>query len=126
MYQIDLSSGKPIYSQIIEQTESFILSGVLNKGEKLCSVRSLSISISVNPNTVARAYNELCLKGIIVSMAGKGFFVSENAKEIIMKNSYELFDSLRQTVKKMKKTGIKKEEILKEVEKIYLRGEEND
>ena len=74
MYQIDFSSGKPIYVQIVEQTERFILSEAYTVGEKLPSVRELSVKLSVNPNTVARAYNELCLKGIIVSLAGKGFF----------------------------------------------------
>ena len=123
MYQIDFSSGKPIYVQIVEQTERFILSEAYTVGEKLPSVRELSVKLSVNPNTVARAYNELCLKGIIVSLAGKGFFVSENAKEAITKNSAELMTELNNLVEKLQNFGIKKEEGFKEIERIYLRGE---
>lgn len=119
MYQIDLTSRKPIYEQIIGQTQSLILNGALQIGDKLPSVRSLSVKLSVNPNTIARAYNELCLKNIIISSAGKGFFVSNEAKDSIIKGSYEQLKTLDRVLNELRNMQIDKETVLKRVDKIY-------
>ena len=59
MYQIDVMSRTPVYEQIIRQTEDFILKGIVNAGDKMPSVRSLSVELSVNPNTIQKAISEL-------------------------------------------------------------------
>ena len=59
MFQIDIMSRIPVYEQIIRQTEKFILIGVLNAGDKLPSVRQLSAELSINPNTIQKAFTEL-------------------------------------------------------------------
>lgn len=119
VYQVDLTSKKPIYEQIVDQTQNFILSGVLKVGDKLPSVRSLSVKLSVNPNTIARAYNELSLKNIIISSAGKGFFVSNEAQDNILKSSYKQLNSLDRILLELRNLKIDKDTVIKRVEKIY-------
>lgn len=83
MFQIDPLSRKPVYEQLIDQLERLILSGVLHAGDQLPSVRSLSIELSVNPNTIQKAYSELDTRGIIYSIPGIGCFVSEGAAALL-------------------------------------------
>lgn len=83
------------------------------------SVRSLSVKLSVNPNTIARAYNELSLKNIIISSAGKGFFVSNEAQDNILKSSYKQLNSLDRILLELRNLKIDKDTVIKRVEKIY-------
>ena len=61
MYHVDAMSRVPVYEQIVEQTEKFILAGILKPGDKIPSVRNLSIELSVNPNTIQKCKN-ICTK----------------------------------------------------------------
>jgi GntR family transcriptional regulator len=74
-YRINPQSGVPIYRQVKRQIERAIASTLLAPGDKLPTVKELSISLSVNPNTVARAYRELSLDGVIETLVGRGSFV---------------------------------------------------
>ena len=67
MYQIDVMSRTPVYEQIIRQTEEFILKGVLKPGDRMPSVRTLSVELSVNPNTIQKAIAELDRRTLIKS-----------------------------------------------------------
>lgn len=75
--QIDTNNNKPIYEQIYDQLLDYIGKGVLEANDKLYSVRELSTSLHINPNTVVKAYRMLEEQGFIYSIAGKGSFVSE-------------------------------------------------
>ena len=79
MFQIDIMSRIPVYEQLIRQTEKFILLGVLKEGDKLPSVRQLSAELSINPNTIQKAFTELDRRGIIFSVNGRGNFVADKA-----------------------------------------------
>ena len=118
MFQIDLISRTPIYEQLIEQTEKFILADVLRPLDKLPSVRSLSAKLSVNPNTIQRAYTQMCDRGILVSMAGKGCYVTENAKDIIRADAVKKFSALDELIRELAEAGISKEEIEEHVKKL--------
>lgn len=83
MFQIDAMSRTPIYEQLIEQLERFILSGLIQPGEQLPSVRGLSIELHINPNTIQKAYSELDGRGIIRSVPGKGCFVCADALHLL-------------------------------------------
>ena len=72
MFRIDGMSRTPVYEQIIEQVEKLITLGIMSPGDQLPSVRSLSIELSVNPNTIQKAYSELDAKGIAHSVPGRG------------------------------------------------------
>jgi GntR family transcriptional regulator len=74
--QILLTGKASIYDEIVESIKKYIAIGVLKEGEKLPSVRELAVSLSVNPNTVARSYEILCEQGYLVSLPKKGCFVA--------------------------------------------------
>jgi GntR family transcriptional regulator len=78
---VDLKSGVPIYRQIIDQVRSAIATGTLGPGDRLPTVRQLSVDLSVNPNTVSRAYNELELTGIVQTHMGSGTFIGDKRVE---------------------------------------------
>ena len=69
-------STTPIYRQLIDQIRLVILRGRLAPGDQLPSVRSMAVTLVINPNTVARAYGELTRDGVIVSQQGRGYFVT--------------------------------------------------
>ncbi|WP_411345295.1 GntR family transcriptional regulator [Paenibacillus sp. WLX1005] len=76
MFELDIRSRKPIYEQLMDKIKELIVYGVLKPDEQLPSVRSLSTQLTVNPNTIQKAYRELEREGYIYSQAGKGSFVS--------------------------------------------------
>ena len=75
--RISESDGVPIYQQIVNQVKYLIASGQLGLGEDLPPIRSLAEQLLVNPNTVARAYRELELAGVVVKRRTTGTYVSE-------------------------------------------------
>jgi len=75
--QLDLKSGVPFYRQIIDQVKSAVATGRLEPGERLPTVRQLAVDLSVNPNTVSRAYTELELTGLVETQMGSGTFVGQ-------------------------------------------------
>ncbi len=93
MFDIDLMSRTPIYEQLYKKVVELILKGVLNEQDKLPSVRSLATELSVNPNTVAKAYNLLERDGIIYSLAGRGSFVAKPDKLVAQEHILESFDN---------------------------------
>jgi GntR family transcriptional regulator len=74
--RLDLHSGVPVYRQIIDQVRGGIASGSLSVGDQLPTVRQLAVDLSINPNTVARAYRELELCGVLETHQGTGTFIS--------------------------------------------------
>lgn len=76
MVNLDYRDARPIYTQICDGFRDQILSGVLQQGDRLPSVRELATQLTINPNTIQRAYRELELQGWVVSVPGKGSFVS--------------------------------------------------
>ena len=76
-FSLDLSDGMPIYRQIIRQIEYAILSGRLKSGDRLPTIRSLAVELKANPNTIAKAYGELEIRGILVTQVGSGTYISE-------------------------------------------------
>src|SRR5277367_5483519 len=75
-FRLDLHSGVPVYRQIIDQVRGGVASGSLSAGDQLPTVRQLAVDLSINPNTVVRAYRELELGGLLETHQGTGTFVS--------------------------------------------------
>lgn len=114
----EFNSNEPIYLQIIELVRRAIATGNLMSGDKLPSVRDMSTSLGVNPNTLQRAYGELERLGITYTKRGMGSFISdrkENSDELQYKMGTELADKF---LKDMKAIGISKAKALKILEKI--------
>ena len=80
MIHLDHRDSRPIYLQIADAFRRQIEAGVLSPGDKLPSVRELSASLTINPNTIQRAYRELEAKGVIQTVPGKGCFVCGGGK----------------------------------------------
>lgn len=93
MFDIDLMSRTPIYEQLYKKVVELILKGVLKEQDKLPSVRSLATDLSVNPNTVAKAYNLLERDKIIYSLAGRGSFVAKPDKLLAQEHILTSFDN---------------------------------
>lgn len=123
MFQIDLMSRQPIYEQLTDQIQKLLLAGILKPGDKLPSVRNLSCTLLVNPNTIQKAYSDLCTKGILCSVPGKGCFIAENAGDILYQMSKKKLCGLGEVLKELKLAGVTKNEVLYEVETIYDEGE---
>lgn len=77
MFQLDVRSRKPIYEQLVDKIKELIINQILKPDEQLPSVRVLSSQLTVNPNTIQRAYRELEQQGYIYSIKGKGNFVTK-------------------------------------------------
>ena len=75
-FRLDLHSGVPVYRQIIDQVRGGMASGSLVAGDQLPTVRQLAVDLAINPNTVARAYRELELGGLLETHQGTGTFIS--------------------------------------------------
>jgi GntR family transcriptional regulator len=73
---LDLHSGVPVYRQIIDQVSGGIAAGALAGGDQLPTVRQLAVDLSINPNTVIRAYRELEIRGVLETQQGTGTFIS--------------------------------------------------
>ncbi len=80
-FNVDTRSGVPIYAQLIDQVKRSIAVGALVGGERLPTVKQLAIDLTVNPNTVARAYRDLERDGVIETSPGRGSFVREGDVE---------------------------------------------
>lgn len=116
---MDFNDNKPIYSQIANYIASKILKKEYKAGERIPSIRELSIKLCVNNGTVVKGFELLEQEGIIANQRGKGFFVTDLAKEKIHDLfKQEFFDKeLPELIKKMKILNISVEEIILEINK---------
>ena len=78
MIHLDYRDSRPIYTQIIDGFREQIITGVLQSGEKLPSVRELAAELTINPNTIQRSYRQLELEGWVATVPGKGCFVCQH------------------------------------------------
>ena len=115
MFVVDVMSRVPVYEQIIKQVEEQVLTGILKEGDKLPSVRSLSVKLSINPNTIQKAYTELDRRQLIITVPGKGSFISEKAIEVVGANSREKMTELNKIIRELALAGVTKEEIINNI-----------
>jgi len=81
-FRLDAKSGVPFYRQIIEQVKFGIARGILHPGDQLPTVRQLAVDLSINPNTVIRAYRELEIEGVLETHQGSGTFIGNRKPAI--------------------------------------------
>ena len=123
MVKLDYKSGQPIHRQITKGIKDLVISGVLKTDEQLPSVRELSVSLTVNPNTVQRAYRDLETEGVIYSIRGKGNFVAK-LPEADPGRITELYEGISAKIQELLFWGEEKEAVLKAVGNI-LKGEKS-
>jgi len=105
---MDFDNNKPIYIQIYDSIRDRILAGDFAPDERIPSVREYGAMVGVNPNTVMRTYEKLTADGVIYTKRGMGYYVSPNAKEVIMENDRKSFmeNEIPTIVNRMKLLGI--------------------
>jgi len=91
---IDTQSGVPFYRQIIEQVKFAISRGDLQPGDQLPTVRQLAVDLSINPNTVVRAYRQLEIEGVLETQQGSGTFVGRRRPEIDRLERQRMLDQI--------------------------------
>ncbi|MBQ8525218.1 MAG: GntR family transcriptional regulator [Clostridia bacterium] len=108
MISLDYKDGRSLHEQIESGLKELMVSGILASDEQLPSVRELAVSLTVNPNTVQRAYKQLEADGFIYSVKGKGSFVASVASARDAAHTEELYASLTSIVKELMYLGEEK------------------
>ncbi|WP_027410419.1 GntR family transcriptional regulator [Anoxybacteroides tepidamans] len=127
MFELDIRSRQPIYEQLVEKMKELIIHEVWKPNEQLPSVRVLAKELTINPNTIQKAYRELEYQGYIYSIPGKGNFVAPQSKAI----NHEKVEAVKQQLLKLLceafYIGITRDDILsllEEAEQSAGRGDE--
>ena len=123
LIQIDFRDKRPLYEQISGKLEELILCGVIGAGEALPSVRSLAMDLSINPNTIQKAYDNLEQRGFCYSVSGRGRFATE-VSEIMPAKRKEFFDELDSLMDKAQTIGITAKDIQEHIQSMEKNGKE--
>ena len=116
MFELDVRSRKPIYEQLMDQLKGLIIAEVLKENERLPSVRALAKELTINPNTIQKAFRQLEMEGFIYTLPGKGSFVSPpNEVGNIMKQE-KIKNELAKMVKEALYMGLDIQEIYRIVQ----------
>lgn len=121
MLLIDKTSSKPIYEQIIDGVEKNILLGVYPPGSVLPSMRELSVTLGINPNTIQKSYGELIRRGIIIPAHGSGSYVAADAVDRIRAAATARLEQLSETVAELCLARVPREDVIAAVHAVYDR-----
>lgn len=117
---ISNSSGKPIYEQITDQVKEQVMSGALEAGEALPSMRLLAKELRISVITTKRAYEELERDGFLENVPGKGCFVAHQNRELLRENQLKRIEErLTQAVEEARKSAVSLEELLEMLRILY-------
>ena len=125
MIVIDYQNRKPIYEQIVERFQMLIVRGVLEPDSQMPSVRSLATELSINPNTIQKAYTILEQQGYIYPVKGRGNFVSDSSS-LVQQEKDSLLEDVRRLAEEGKELGIQRTEFIQVIDRIYRKGDSND
>lgn len=126
MFTIDKLSRTPIYEQLIAQFEYGILSGEIAPDGKLPSVRELSQELSVNPNTLQRAYAEIERRGLCYSVPGSGRYLTKDALLHLKSAAEQKINAFADLTAALKKLGVTKDALLNVVASVYASQERKE
>lgn len=115
---IDYQNRKPIYEQIVERFQMLILKGILEPDAQMPSVRNLATELSINPNTIQKAYSLLEQQGFIYPVKGRGNFVSGN-QALIEQRKNTFLQKLKALIGEGKEIGISKETCVEKIVEFY-------
>lgn len=116
MFTIDMTSRTPIFEQICNKIAELVITGVFSENDQLPSVRNMAKETGVNPNTVAKAYQELERRGIVYSVPGRGSFISGKETSAIQETMMSEFDI---AVISAMKRGISTDTLKERVDMLY-------
>ncbi|UCE21364.1 MAG: GntR family transcriptional regulator [Candidatus Aminicenantes bacterium] len=113
--KVDVKSALPVYEQIKRAIKLVILSGRLEEGDQLMSIRELALKLQINPNTIIKVYYQLEMEGFVLSRPGAGYFVKFDGKKI-QKERRELFEQATdEYISKVTDMGYSLEDITQEI-----------
>ena len=121
MIALDYRDKRPLYEQVEEKLTELIAKGVLQEDEKLPSVRTLAIELSINPNTVQRAYKELETSGFIYTVQGRGNFVS-NSDSWSDSKQMQIIKEIEELLLQAMKFGVTRDKILEIIDRVCKKG----
>ena len=121
MLTLNYRDSRPIYEQIKDGLRRMIVTSAMAQDEKLPSVRAMATQLSINPNTIQRAYNELEQEGYIYSVAGKGSFVSGTADADTARRE-NLKEDLRKLLGELRYLLMTHEDAVKLIKEVYEQG----
>ena len=119
MIQLDLYDHRPLYEQIKDKIKGLIISGALKADEQIPSVREMAQRLTINPNTIQRAYKDLETEGYIYSVRAKGSFVSSGAHIIEKTENNTVMEEFEELLRQVKFLKVSKEKVIDMVDKIY-------
>lgn len=122
MIVLDYRDKRPIYEQIVDKLEHLIICGALESNTKMPSVRSLAIELSVNPNTIQRAYTQLEQDGYLYTVVGRGNYVTSE-QEWKTGKTREVLHEISELFGQAREIGISRPELLKLLDQTYEEGE---
>lgn len=111
MIRLDYRDGRPIYEQVRDGLRRLMVTGVMQPGEQLPSVRSLAMELAINPNTIQRAYAQLEQEGYVYTVSGRGTFVAESGEQN-RQRCRELCERLRPILEELQSLGFTRRELL--------------
>lgn len=123
MFLLNPRSKQPLYEQLVEQLRRQIILGGMKAGAAMPSVRQLATELGINPNTIQKAYRRMEEEGMILSIPGKGSFVSDDLADMLTKQREDQRSKARQMLQACREMGLTKEEITQMVEEIYKEGD---
>lgn len=127
LFQVDMKSRKSIYEQVVDNIKELIVTGILSEESKLPSVRELSKTLTVNPNTVQKAYRELEHQGYIYTVTGLGCFVKGREEmQFDEKKIGQASEELKFAVRELMFMGVPSDEVKEKVDEVYSEGRVRD
>lgn len=129
MFELDMRSRKPIYEQLVDKLKELIINEVLKADEQLPSVRTLAQQLTINPNTIQKAYRELEVQSFIYSIKGKGSFVNPNNQTKDKEKIEAVMKEIEKLVLEVLYLGVSAEELVKKIHDLDASkggGESND
>lgn len=113
MLYIDYRDSRPIYEQVADGFERMVICGALAPDSQMPSVRQLAMELSINPNTIQRAYGELEKRGVVYSVKGKGNFISSDVVTLRQRRLGELQREVSERAREARELGAEDEQLIR-------------
>ena len=125
MISIDYQSKLPLYEQVARRFQTLILKGVLEPDAQMPSVRTLAVELSINPNTIQKAYAMLEQQGYIYPVKGRGNFVADSTA-LVKQKKESLLEEMKRLVTGGKELGIRQAEFIRVIDLVYREEDSHD
>jgi GntR family transcriptional regulator len=113
-FSLDTGSGVPVYRQLIKQIENAVLSGRMKAGDKLPTIRALSVQLKINPNTIVKVYNELEIRGLVVTQVGSGTYISDKCPAPDeCEHNKKILETAARFLQEMNELGVGRDDLIK-------------